>query len=68
MSEKWIAPDSLSGATITRTIVIPVECLFQVDGALTELGDLDNWQQSGALTVDDLVVAMDDMFDAYTAS
>lgn len=66
--DKWVTPASFSGVTVTRTIVVPVECLSDLDGALYELADPDNWETQGGETVDDTVTKMNDMIDAFLVS
>jgi len=63
----YLTPDELPEETACRSLSIPanVDWLAIVSGALTELTKTYNWQQRGAVTVDEAVEAMTAMIDAY---
>jgi len=64
----WLTPDAPSGDTTRRVLVIPVEFLSSVNGALEELTEAENWEQYGALTPDQAAAAMRVMVDEYYMS
>lgn len=63
----YLTPDELPEERDCRALSIPAstEWLAIVSGALTELLKTYNWEQRGAVTVDEAVAAMQVMIDAY---
>lgn len=63
----WLTPETLPDDKDCRPVLIPAssEWLAIVSGALTELTQKWNWQQDGAVTVDEAVAAMQTMVNAY---
>lgn len=63
----YLTPDTLPADTICRVLFIPnsLDWLAQVTGALQELTFPYNWEQFGAVSVDDAVQAMSTMFDLF---
>jgi len=66
----WLTPDSIPEGDDCRPLSIPAssDWLALVSGALTELTKPYNWQQFGALTVDETVAKMQEIVDAYYSS
>lgn len=65
----WLTPDSIPEDDDCRPLSIPADStwLALVSGALTELTKPYNWQQFGALTVDETVTKMQEIIDGYYA-
>jgi len=63
----YLTPDSIPEDDDCRPLLIPAssDWLAIVSGALTELVKTWNWQQEGAVTVDEAVAAMQVMVSAY---
>jgi len=63
----YLTPDSIPEDGNCRPLFIPAstDWLAIVSGALTELVKTYNWQQEGAVTVDEAVEAMQLMIDMY---
>lgn len=63
----YLTPNTLPADTICRVLFIPndLDWLAQVTGALQELTFSRNWTPYGAVTVDQAVQAMTDMFDQF---
>lgn len=63
-------PDSVPGTTLCRTIQIPDDPLWLaiVNGALSELLDLRNYEPYGLLTPEETALAFADMFYGYLES
>jgi len=63
----YLTPDDLPEERDCRALLIPAssDWLAIVSGALTELTKTWNWQQGGAVTVDEAVSAMLDMISGY---
>lgn len=63
----YLTPDSIPEDDICRPLLIPDDTLWLaiVSGALTELTKDWNWQQEGAVTVDEAVARMQLMVDQY---
>lgn len=66
----WLTPDSIPEDDDCRPLSIPAstDWLALVSGALTELTKPYNWQQGGALTVQETVDKMQSIVDAYYSS
>lgn len=63
----YLTPDEIPEDDACRPLSIPAssEWLAIVSGALTELTKAWNWEQKGAVTVDEAVARMQEMVDAY---
>jgi hypothetical protein len=63
----YLTPNTLPEERACRALSIPLstDWLAIVSGALTELTKKYNWQQNGAVTVDEAIAAMQEMIDAY---
>jgi len=63
----WLTPDSIPEDDDCRPLSIPADgyWLALFGGALTELTQKWNWQQFGALTVDETVAKMQQIIDAW---
>lgn len=63
----YLTPDSIPETDDCRSLLIPAssDWLAIVSGALTELVKPYNWQQFGAVTVEEAVERMQDMIDLY---
>lgn len=63
----YLTPDSIPEETDCRSLLIPAstDWLALVSGALTELTKTWNWEQFGAVTVEEAVAAMQTMIDEY---
>lgn len=65
----YLTPDSVPEDGVCRPLFIPnsSDWLAIVSGAITELVKTWNWEQFGAVTVEEAVAAMQDMVDQYYA-
>lgn len=63
----WLTPDSIPESDTCRSLFIPADSVWLalVSGALTELAQSYNWQQFGALTVDETVAKMQEIINGY---
>lgn len=61
----WLTPDTAGGQTVCRVLVIPLELLPAVGGALGELADPDNWEPSGSMTPDQAAELAQTMIDDF---
>jgi len=63
----YLTPDELPEDTTCRVLFIPAnsDWLAIVSGALTELVKVWNWEQFGAVAIEDAVAAMQTMIDGY---
>jgi len=63
----YLTPETLPEETDCRSLLIPAssDWLAIVSGALTELVKAYNWEQLGAVTVDEAIAAMQLMIDGY---
>jgi len=63
----WLTPDEIPEDDVCRPLLIPASSVWLalVSGALTELTQKYNWQQFGALTVDETVAKMQEIIDGY---
>lgn len=61
----WLTPDAAGGSTVCRVLVIPIEYLASVDGALEELTETFNWEAYGSATIGDATDLMRTMVDDY---
>jgi len=65
----WLTPDSIPEDDDCRPLSIPADSVWLalVSGALTELTQSYNWQQFGALTVQETVDKMQEILEGYYA-
>lgn len=61
----WHTPETITGTTIIRPIVVPVSLLEFVGGALNELIEPANWVEIGAVTIDDVTQELHEMIDFF---
>jgi len=62
---KYLTPETLSGAVVCRPLFVPVELLPHVSGALEVLAFAYNWEEHGAIGIDDTVSAVRSMIDTF---
>lgn len=60
-------PESLSGMQVERTIRLDGALFYLVTGALSALVDKNTYQQTGTLTPEDAIAALEAMFEDYSA-
>ena len=65
---RWLTPDAASGDTVCRVLVIPVELLDSVNGALQELTYSYNWEEFGTMTPDEAAALCLQMVMDYYSS
>jgi len=65
----YLTPEEVPYELTCRALLIPAssDWLAIVSGALTELIAAYNWEQAGAVTVEDAIAAMQTMIDGYYA-
>jgi len=63
----YLTPEEIPESTTCRALLIPdsADWLAIFSGALTELTKLWNWQQEGAVTVDEAVTLVQDIIDQF---
>lgn len=61
----WLTPDTPSGSTVRRVLVIPDTYLSSVNGALEQLTEIENWEAYGSETTEDAIAAMGIMVEDY---
>lgn len=63
----YLTGDSLPAETVCGRLLIPneVQVIANINGALLELTNPDNWEAFGATSVDDTVAAMKAMIEAF---
>jgi hypothetical protein len=64
----YLTPDAGDGTTVTRVLVIPLEYLPIVDGAIEVLTRPENWEEFGDQSADDAAATMQTMIDDYYTS
>jgi hypothetical protein len=62
---RWLTPDTAGGDTVCRVLVIPVEYLPSVNGALQLLADANNWEMAGTATPEEAADLMQQMVEDY---
>lgn len=60
-------PPALDGQTVQRTITVDRALLYLVNGALTALADLNRYQQTGSLTPQDALQALETTIEDWYA-
>ncbi len=60
-------PDELSGNVEERVIRLDSALFYIVDGALSALLDYQHYEQTGALTEEDVKSLLDEMYSEYLA-
>jgi len=65
----YLTPETLPSTRLCRRLSIPDDPLIlaAVTGALSELLYASNWQPFGSVTVDQIVEAMNEIYDGYIA-
>lgn len=63
----FLTPDTPGGDTVRRVLVIPVEFLSSVNGALEILAEAENWEQYGTMTPQEAADEMRAVIDDYYA-
>lgn len=66
----YLTGDNPGSATLCRVLLIPDDLylLMAVNGALLELTNPANWEESGDLSPEEAATLMQTMFDSYVES
>jgi microcystin-dependent protein len=65
---KWLTPNAAAGSTTCRRLVIPVELIAHVNGALYEMTLPWRWEEHGTMTIEEAVELSKTMLVDYMES